>query len=346
MRLRDALLDQAVHCEALGSPFMARLFQLLADRLRPDAPLAERLFSWEGDLSPSGHSVPLRLAGALHAYVLKSPDSKLAHAYPPHVVEDDVLWEAINDTLKGEAEFIDAFLNNAPQTNEVRRSAAILPAALHVSDHFGLPLTLSELGASAGLNLNFDSYAVRINGDSYGASNPALTLTPDWTGPPPPDAPLSISTRRGVDLNPLTGAGDAERLRAYLWADQPERLTLTNAALALPLPPIDGADAADWLEDRLSRSYGGSTHFLFHSVAWQYFPDAVQSRCERAILAAAKRATSAAPLAWFSMETDNGAGGQGAKLTLKLWPGEIVLDLGRADFHGRWVNWRLGSRIC
>jgi hypothetical protein len=29
----------------------------------------------------------------------------------------------------------------------------------------------------------------------------------------------------------------------------------------------------------------------------------------------------------------------GAALTLRLWPGDIRLALGRADFHGRWVQW-------
>ncbi|SFR38897.1 DUF2332 domain-containing protein [Litoreibacter janthinus] len=339
MSLKDALRDQAGHCAALGSPFMARLLTLLANRLRPDTPLTERLFNWPGDLSPHGASVPLRLAGALHAHVLRAPDSALARAYPPAEVSDDALWAAVLRTLVDEAEFLDAFLDSPPQTNEVRRSAAILPAAMVAAEHFGLPLTVSELGASAGLNLTFDRYALQINGLTYGAKNPVLTLTPDWTGRPPPTAQLSVMDRCGVDLNPLTAPEDAARLRAYLWADQPERLTLTNAALSLPRPRIDRADAADWLEARLSHTLSGSTHFLFHTIAWQYFPDAVQARCTRAIEAAADRATPDAPLAWFAMESDNGAGGQGAKLTLRLWPGSLVLELGRADFHGRWVNW-------
>ena len=318
---------------------MARLLSLLADRLRPDTPLNDRLFNWPGDLTPHGESVPLRIAGALHAHVLRAPKSALAHAYPPHDVSDNALWDAIRQTLHEEAAFIGTFVNSPPQTNEVRRSAAILPAALVASKHFGLPLTVSELGASAGLNLTFDRYAVQAGTQSYGALDAALTLTPDWTGPPPPASPLSVTDRRGVDLNPLTAPEDAMRLRAYLWADQPDRLALTNAALALPRPQIDRADAADWLEDRLAQNHTGSTHFLFHTIAWQYFPDAIQTRCENAIQAAADRATADAPLAWFSMESDNGADGQGAKLTLRLWPGALVLDLGRADFHGRWINW-------
>ena len=29
----------------------------------------------------------------------------------------------------------------------------------------------------------------------------------------------------------------------------------------------------------------------------------------------------------------------GSALTLRLWPGDLTIELGRADFHGRWVRW-------
>ena len=42
----------------------------------------------------------------------------------------------------------------------------------------------------------------------------------------------------------------------------------------------------------------------------------------------------------MQMETDGDkTGAVGAALTLRLWPGDITLGLGRADFHGRWVRW-------
>lgn len=340
-RLEEALRDQRVHCEALGSPFMARLLGLLADRLRPEGAVPERLFNWQGDLSPQCHSVPLRLCGALHALRLRDPEGALARAYPPNTVSDDTLWAAIDAAFTEDEAFLMGFLDIPPQTNEVRRSAAILPAALVALSQFDLPLTLtlSELGASAGLNLKFDRFALRIGDATFGAEDPALTLAPDWSGPLPPKANITVTNRRGVDLNPLTGADDPARLRAYLWPDQPDRLALTNAALALPTPPIDRADAAGWLETRLAEPWDG-LHFIFHTIAWQYFPIDVQARCEAYIRAAAARATADAPLAWFAMENDDGAGGRGAAMTLRLWPGALTLNLGRVDFHGRWVEWQ------
>ncbi|WP_366510940.1 DUF2332 family protein [Yoonia sp.] len=41
---------------------------------------------------------------------------------------------------------------------------------------FGLPIHLSELGASAGLNLMWDHFALRIGHATFGPDTPALTL--------------------------------------------------------------------------------------------------------------------------------------------------------------------------
>ncbi|GAB4268013.1 MAG: hypothetical protein Kow0013_18480 [Pararhodobacter sp.] len=150
-RFRAALRQQAEACRGLGSPFMGQLLVVLADNLRPDSPLTRRLFDWPGDLSPSGDSVPLRLAGALHALVLAN-DADLAAVYPPHRVEDAALWAALRRALTRHAAAIDRFLDSPPQTNEVRRAAVLIAAGHWQAARHGLPLALSELGASAGLN--------------------------------------------------------------------------------------------------------------------------------------------------------------------------------------------------
>jgi len=90
-RLREALRFQAEACADLGSPFMQRLCSLLSERLEPGTPLTDRLFGWQGDLGPRGDSVPLRLAGALHALKLQG-HTGLAQVYPPHRPDDEALW--------------------------------------------------------------------------------------------------------------------------------------------------------------------------------------------------------------------------------------------------------------
>jgi hypothetical protein len=131
------------------------------------------------------------------------------------------------------------------------------------------------------------------------------------------------------------------RLTAYLWPDQPQRLALTRAASAIMDAPIAKGDAIDWLAPRLRGAPEGHLHLIQHTVAWQYFPSDVQAKGRALIEAAGAQATLGRPLAWLSMESDGDTTGKlGAALTLRLWPGDITLDLGRADFHGRWIHWQ------
>ena len=104
---------------------------------------------------------------------------------------------------------------------------------------------------------------------------------------------------------------------------------------------IDTGDAIDWLAGRLTAAPQGRLHIIQHSVAWQYFPKDARDHGTALIEAAGAQATADRPLAWLAMESDGDTtGGKGAAITLRLWPGDITLALGRADFHGRWVDWR------
>jgi hypothetical protein len=330
--VRAAFHDQARSCAALGSPLMKRLMAGLAEALSPGDPVSDRVLGWPGDPTSRADSVPLRLAGGLHALVLSDEAPDLASAYANGQDPTATALAAI----RAHPAFLLDWLTSPPQTNEVRRSAPLIAAAHWLTARFGLPLVLSELGASAGLNLLWDHYALTVAGQRFGSDDPALTLTPDWTGAIPPPAAPRIIDRRGVDLNPLDPIRDRLRLLAYLWADQPDRIARTRAALNLAAtvqPKIDRADAADWLETRLASPTEGALHLIFHTVAWQYFPRATQARALAAIEAAGQRG----PLARLSMEADGTA--RGAALTLTLWPGGRTIPLGRADFHGRWVDW-------
>ncbi|MFN4204020.1 MAG: DUF2332 domain-containing protein [Tabrizicola sp.] len=333
MTIRQAFRQQATACAALGSPLMERLMTGLAERLDPGAPVADRVLGWQGDPSSKADSVPLRLAGGLHALILTGKDPALAAAYAS---DTDPTEAALAAIARHPALLLD-WLASPPQTNEVRRSAPLIAAAHWLAARFGLPLILSELGASAGLNLLWDHYALSVQGQCFGPDAAALTLAPDWTGPPPPPARPTILDRRGVDLNPLDPVTDRLRLLSYIWADQTDRLERTCTALDLAArlrPRVDRADAADWLEARLACATPGALHLIYHTVAWQYFPPDTQARALAAIDAAGRRS----PVARLAMEADGQS--PGAALTLTLWPEAETLSLGRIDFHGRWIDWK------
>ena len=331
---------QAAACDALGSPFTARLMRLL-DGAIPPGPLRERIAAWPGDVSNRGDSVPLRLAGGLHA--LARAGDPLASAYPPNEADDDTLRAALSDTMARESGALLRALDNPPQTNEVRRAACLIAAAHLLTARHGLPLVLSELGASAGLNLLFDRFALATPNGPRGPADPILTLTPEWRGGTvPPDAPPTIRSRAGVDRAPIDVCDPAqrERLISYLWPDQPFRIAMTEAAIAAGPPGLDRGDAVDWLERRLARPRPDALHLVYHTVFWQYLPPHARLRAGELLGIAGSRATADAPLARLGMEGD---GGRGAAVTLTTWPGGRTETLGRLCFHGRWIDWRAAA---
>lgn len=304
-KLIRAFRAQAKSCGDLGSPFTARLCSLIADRLRPGSPIVDRLFAWPGDVSSAGASLPLRLAGGWHGLVLEDRSTALRAVYPPQDIEADdaVLWNGVVATLDEFQDVISRRLDSTPQTNEVRRTAVLLPGFMTIASRTGCPLVLSELGSSAGLNLIWDRYHYTLGTFNWGPSGSPIHLTPDWRGAAPPSGELQITGRAGCDLNPLdpVSAIDRSHLLSYIWADQTDRLDLTRAALAtaaIDPPEVARSVAATWLEARLSGAISpGSAHVIYHSIVWQYFDADTKQKCAALIEAAGAAATLESPIA-------------------------------------------------
>ncbi len=341
--IRRAFADQAGWCTKLGSPFTARLMSGIGQRIDRDTMSGRKVMDWPGRADAFGDSVPLRLAGALHGLVRRGRLPDLAAIYPPNPLPDiDTLSEAALAALADADCEISEWLDHPPQTNEVGRSGILFPGLMVVAKETGLPLSLLEVGASAGLNLIPDRYAYRLGDRILGQSGSPVTLAPAWSGRVPDGPQPDIVARRGCDRHPLdvADAGQRERLIAYIWPDQLERLARAEAAIALarPDPPaIDRADAADWVEEMIGQQpESGVARVLLHSIAFQYFPEKTQRRIARAMDRAGAAATPSAPLAWLAFEQ---SGDEGPRLTLRLWPGGGERVLARADAHVHEVNW-------
>lgn len=343
MTLAKAFAEQAESCQTLGSPFMARLMHLLVPLLGPGTKLGDYIRTWPGDISWRGDVVPLRLAGGLHYLILTGRARELAGVYPPTNANDADLSGALAQVLQNQSDFLTDWMQSPPQTNEVRRSAAILPGLAAIAKAHPRPMELLELGASAGLNLCADQFCLHASGITLGDPASGVQLRPDWTGAAPPDAQIEIARRAGVDLTPIdaTDPDQLMRLLSFLWPDQPHRADLTRAAAQAVTGAglsVDKGDAADWLDSRLRSRKPGRTCVVFHTIAFQYFPKASQDRIADMMERGGGQATAESPLAWLAMEADGTS--PGAALTLRLWPGDLRLVLGRADFHGRWVDFR------
>ncbi len=335
-------------CSALGSDFTALVCQTIGELGLPDSTVRQTIADWQGDPSSQGDSVPLRLCGALHELVITQSDEELANAYPPnsHGMTTKDLHPILCRAMDRHQLRICARLQSPPQTNEIRRASAIYAGLTHIARKTNLPLVLSEIGASAGLNLLLDQFSYRFGPVAFGKTASPVHLEPDWTGPVPPPATFTIEERSGCDLFPfeLADAGDRARLLSYVWPDQPDRLERLRSALSLTKQTpftVDACDAVQWLHTRLKKSRPGKAHVIYHTIAWQYLSEKDKQKGRQIIENAGARSCEDAPLFVLGMEADDQD--QGAALRLRSWPGGIDEQLGRVDFHGRWIAWNAVS---
>ena len=342
VNLIDIFTQQAEACEALGSAFTGNLCRLFAANLTGETAVGRLCLNWPGNPESSADNVPLRLCGGFHAIVLSGRDEKLAGLYPPHI-DTPLLWSEAFRVLKTHEAFLLKWMESPPQTNEVSRSAILWPAFMEVARLTELPLRLLEVGASGGLNLQAHRFGYNLSGQAYGDGASTLQLKPEWRGDEPNSHPVEIASQEGCDLNPLdpTDQADILRLRSYVWPDQIERKQRMDAALNIaqehPIR-VEKADAVEWLSRKLAAPVKGVCTLVFSTVAWQYLPIEARDAGEAVILAAARKTNGEkSPLAWLRFEADGKAPGGG--VSLQLWPQNINKSLGRADFHGRWIDW-------
>ncbi len=343
--VREAFLAQAEVCRPMGSPFTSDLCLLFAENLDHSTAVGSFCLEWVGDPSPSADSIPLRICGGLHALVLSGRDTKLAQYYPTDGGNCPP-WSEIQRVLVEHEVFLLDWMQSPPQTNEVSRSAVIWPAFMEIVRLTGKPLHLLEVGASGGLNLQASRFAYDLGGIICGNKDSELRLTPEWKGDLPNVADVEIAGREACDLNPLdpTQDDDALRLQAYVWPDQADRHDRLNKAVKIARlfpAPVEKADAIVWLREKLSGLRPEYCTVIYSTIAWQYLPENARAEGERMIFEDAGSLVEDKTLAWVRFEADGDTPGAGVRL--QLWQGNegknIDCLLGRADFHGRWIDW-------
>lgn len=165
-----------------GSPIYERLCEVVAGD--------DLLIDVAAEAAP-GQPVPNLFFGAVHALLDEHRDAELAEYYPSlgstRPVDDDIGEAFRSFVIHHRDSIVDLLRTRLVQTNEVRRSAVLLPAFATASHEAGgAPLALIEIGASAGLNLLFDRYAYRYSGVAAGDPASPLVLETEIRGGTPP----------------------------------------------------------------------------------------------------------------------------------------------------------------
>jgi hypothetical protein len=348
----EAFRLQAEFCGKFGSPLYEELLGRAAADIERRGPVARILDGWTGNPIPD--ALVLRLMGAVHHRVLTGAAPELARYYPS--VGGTPAWPATGDAflhlVDSEAASLRPALDRHVQTNEIRRSASLGAGFLTIAAAHGLPLSMFEIGSSAGLNLCWDRYRYEMT--EYGVEggpprpvwgNPAspVLVRTGWEGPLDVFAnDATVVARAGCDLSPVDVC-DPEQVRvleSFIWADQLERLAQLRAAVALTRqdpPALTRQHAGDWLAEQLAIPRAGVVTVIFHSIMWWYLSEEERERVTETIKAAGSRATSNAPLAWLNLELK---GASDPDLRLTQWPGGGEIVLAHADPHGRYVRWR------
>lgn len=321
----------------------ADLLTRVADDVLAGGPAATCLAGHEDDSGPS--ALGLRLMGSVHRLVLLRQAGALATSYPTvgGTFEPDATWSAFRALLADEPERVREWLDRAPQTNEVGRSAALLGGLHHLVDEFDLPVGLHEIGSSGGLNLRCDHYAcVDEDGEVQGAPDSPVRLA--WRGRRLRGPAPRITERLGSDLFPIEVATTDGRLAltAYTWPDQTERFERLRGAFEVAgrVPAeVRQQDAASFAEEL--ELVEGRWTVLAHSVLWQYLDRADQGRISAHLDRLGETATATARLAHLRAEPVRSAPGAPHVLlvVLTMWPGGERQVLGEMPAHGTPTTW-------
>ncbi|MFB7878568.1 DUF2332 domain-containing protein [Nocardia sp. NPDC056064] len=189
-------------------------------------------------------------------------------------------------------------LTRRTQTNEAGRAASLLPVLAALPE----PLSLIEVGASAGLCLYPDRFSYRYGHTGVdpeeGPSPVVLSCT--TTGPVPIPARLPrVVYRAGVDLNPLDAADSRDRdwLAALVWPGQEDRVSRLRAACAIAAadpPEVVAGDLIEKVTGLVAAAPRNSTVVVFHSAVLTYLSPEARTEFRSTV--------RALPCHWISQE--------------------------------------------
>jgi len=234
------------HDDRSQSPFYASLTRHIAE----DPEIVALLTA-----APEEQQLPALLLAAVHSMLLADPGLELAQWYPTTTSQPlgsdpfpafARLCADRSDEIRG------IIASHSVQTNEVGRSALLLPAVTAGTVE-GVPVSLVDIGTSAGLNLSLDRYEYRYDPGGHIGSPAPVRIECSTRGTVPVSTTIPVIARRvGADRHPIdvTEPDAARWLMACVWPDQAARFERLRAALAIAHespPEIVAGDAVDLL---------------------------------------------------------------------------------------------------
>ena len=239
-----------------------------------------------------GQPAPNLFLAAAHSLLLKGAEHPVSAFYPSIAGATTGVGDPYPNfksfCLEHRQEIIELISIRLVQTNVVGRCASLMPAFTAVALRSKRkPISLVEIGASAGLNLLWDRYGYGY-GDGLSTGDPAsdVRITCTLRGsnrPPVPEVLPTVASRLGLDLNPID-LNDAEAVQwliALVWPEREDERELLEAAIeiARPDPPmVMPGDALELLQDIMTDVSQDSTLCLFHTHTLNQFSPEARAR--------------------------------------------------------------------
>jgi hypothetical protein len=239
--------------------------------------------------------------------------ARLADYYPIHggrrPVDDDL--PAVFAMFCGEHR--DALLGllreRSTQTNEIRRCVALRLGLAHVQRTWPGPCAVVEVGASAGLNLQFDRCRYRLNGvELPSALDSPVSISCEVRGQARKTqlfGPLpEVTSRLGIDRSPvdLSDADARAWLEAFIWPEDVEGLIAlrraVDLALTTPAAAVARGDATRDVARIIAELPGSEPVAVFTATLLTYLSPGQSAAFVAQLDEAAKRR----PIAWIFAE--------------------------------------------
>jgi hypothetical protein len=317
------------------------LYQVLSRTVARDDDLLELAAEVRAGQQPTN-----MLFAAAHLLVLKRPELPFARFFAS-VRGDDVEppdgagAEFASFCAEHRGAITRILRERLVQTNVPGRGVAVRVAMHEISRRVSGPVTLLEIGASAGIQLRFDRWAAETAGRRFGPADAPLTLHAEWRSDRPPpdlDEVPPVRERLGVDLHPVDATDPEQRLwlQALVWPEHRERFTALAAALdavAADPPTIVRGDAIEVLPRLDAEGLADDVPLVvLHAMVRIHVPADRLAAFDGAIARLSERRR----VLHVSLELP--PDGRGAPLlTLRDSHGDDR-DLARVEGHGRWIR--------
>ncbi len=322
----------------------SRLYEYLSLKIAEDEEIHD-LCTFALDCQP----IPNLLLGSIHYLLLNGNHHPLKEFYPslvetPNKLEDS--YPYFQDFCKKfRNEIIQLIQTKIVQTNEVRRCAYLYPCFSYIYQKVNKPISLIEIGTSAGLQLLWDQYKYSYSTSEtiYGNIKSDVLINSEVKGKGLINLPLldkvpPVVDRYGIDLhvNDLSNEEDYLWLKALIWPEHFERRELfEKVVISMKENEINliEADGIKILSEVVKQLSNDSILCIFHThVANQIPVEGKQSL----------------------LKTIEGIGENRDEFHLynNIWDRMLHLDyyidgvkyeevIGETEGHGKWFEWRV-----